>query len=353
MSQFDTVEEALAEIVSQGRCLGAALRVLHDGVEVLDLAVGDANATQVMATGTAVPWFSASKLAATVAVARAWELGLLHPSDRVVQHLPEFAGPGKDDIRIEHLLTHTAPLRAVDRETGRRFADGRHALLEFVLNGDADPDWTPGTRAAYLGHAGYLLLDEIVRRGSGRPFPDFLHQQVTAPLRLTSRLGGPPGVDVIDVPWFGPAELASRVARFDVSMGYPSACMAGPFGDAAEICEMLRQAGTRHGRRILSPETSAALVTDQRPPTLIDESAGRARRWGLGMVLAAENFGPASPASFGALGGTACLVFADPEAGVSVSLYFNGNTGVADRLSRDQRVIDALYRDLRQLGLQP
>ncbi|MEV0580811.1 serine hydrolase domain-containing protein [Streptomyces sp. NPDC050392] len=353
MSQFRAVERALAEVLAQGRCLGAALRVLYDGVVVLDLFVGDANATQVMAMGTVVPWFSASKLAATVAVARAWELGLLHPNDRVVQHLPEFTGPGKDDIRIEHLLTHTAPLRAVDRETGRRFADGRRAVLKLILNGDADPDWVPGTRAAYLGHAGYLLLDEIVRRGSGQPFADFVHHQVTAPLGLTSRLGGPSGADVVDVPWFGPAELASRIARFDVSMGYPSACMAGPFGDAAEICEMLRQAGARHGRRILSPETCTALVTDQRPTTLIDEAAGRARRWGLGMVLAAENFGPASAASFGALGGTACLVFADPEAGLTVSLYFNGNTGAADRLSRDQHVIDALYRDLRQLGLRP
>lgn len=222
MSQFHLVEGALAEVVSQGRCLGAALRVLHDGVEVLDLAVGDATATHTMATGTVVPWFSASKLAATVAVARAWELGLLHPNDRVVQHLPEFAGPGKDDIRIEHLLTHTAPLRAVDRETGRRFADGRHALLELVLSGDADPDWTPGTRAAYLGHAGYLLLDEIVRRGSGRPFADFLRQQVTAPLRLTSRLGGPPGVDVVDVPWFGPAELASALRVSTSVWGIPA-----------------------------------------------------------------------------------------------------------------------------------
>ncbi|GAA4962443.1 hypothetical protein GCM10023205_27770 [Yinghuangia aomiensis] len=327
--------------------------MLHEGAEALDLAVGDADDTDAMAAGTVVPWFSASKLAATVAVARAWELGLLNPHDRVAEHLPEFAGPGKDDIRIVHLLTHTAPLRTVDREVGRRFADGRRALLELILKGDADPDWTPGTRAAYLGHTGYLLLDEIVRRSSGRPFEDFLNQRVTVPMGLASRLGGPPGADVVDVPWYGPAELASRVARFDVGMRYPSACMAGPFGDAAEICEMVRQGGTRHGRRILSPETCTALVTDQRPTTLVDESAGRVRRWGLGMVLAAENFGPAAPASFGALGGTACLVFADPEAGLTVSLYFNGNTGAADRLSRDRHVIDALYRDLQRLGLRP
>lgn len=242
-----------------------------------------------------MPWFSASKLAATVAVARAWELGLIQPGDRVVQHCPEFTGPGKDGICIEHLLTHTAPLRTIDREVGRRFADGRDALVQLILHGDADPDWVPGTRAAYLGHAGYLLLDEIVRRASGVRFPAFQREQVTVPLRLRSELGDPDNTDIAEVPWFGPAELAERIGRYDPKAGYPSACMAGPFADAATICEMLRSSGLHAGTPILQPTTCRMLITDHRPPAMIDESAGAVRRWGLGIVLAADNFGPASP----------------------------------------------------------
>ncbi len=199
---FPAVRSALDDVVAQHSCLGATLRVLHRGVEVLNVAVGDADADRGLSQDMVVPWFSASKLAATVAVARAWDTGLIR------------------------------------------------------------------------------------------------------------------------------------------------ACMAGPFGDAAEICEMLRTSGLSGTEQILRPVTCATLITDHRPPTMVDESAGTTRRWGLGVVLAAPNFGPASPRSFGALGGTACLVFSDPATELTVALYFVGNTGVADRLARDRYVLNALYRDL-------
>lgn len=63
-------------------------------------------------------------------------------------------------------------------------------------------------------------------------------------------------------------------------------------------------------------------------------------------MLDADNFRPASSSSFGALGGTACLVFSDPERNLTAALHFNGNTGFADRITRDQRVVSALYDDL-------
>lgn len=55
---------------------------------------------------------------------------------------------------------------------------------------------------------------------------------------------------------------------------------------------------------------------------------------------------PRLPESFGALGGTANLVFSDPAAEITVALYFLGNAGFTDRLTRDQHVINALYHDL-------
>ncbi|GAA2120590.1 serine hydrolase domain-containing protein [Actinomadura napierensis] len=122
-----------------------------------------------------MPWFSASKLLATVAVARAWEAGLLRPEDRVSSHVPQFAGGGKDEIRIEHLLDHTAPLRGVDRAVGGAFGRGRDALVQMIVTAQADPDRVPGRRAGYLGHAGYLMLDEIVARASGMTFAEFQH----------------------------------------------------------------------------------------------------------------------------------------------------------------------------------
>lgn len=63
-------------------------------------------------------------------------------------------------------------------------------------------------------------------------------------------LGGPPGVRVVQVPCFGPAATAARVTRFDVGQGYPGACVARPFGEAAGTAEVLRTGGLHRGRRL-------------------------------------------------------------------------------------------------------
>ncbi|MEU9021503.1 serine hydrolase domain-containing protein [Actinomadura sp. NPDC048394] len=228
---------------------------------------------------------------------------------------------------------------------GEAFGRGRDDLVQMIVTAQADPDWVPGRRAGHLGHAGYLMLDEIVARAGGMTFAEFQQRQVIEPLGLASRSGGT-GLDVIDVPWFGSAELADRVGRFDVAKGYPSACVAGPFGQAATVCELLRQGGRWAGRRLLAPETCRVLLADHRPAEMVDQSAGRPRRWGLGVALAAENFRPASGDAFGALGGMACMVFSGPRRQLTAAVHFNGNIGALERLDRDRRVTEALYTDL-------
>lgn len=347
---FRETVAALNGAVETGLCLGASARVWVDGAERAKFAVGQASAGVPLTPDAAVPWFSASKLAATVAVAWCWAAGFVSPSDLVRDHLPEFTGPGKDATTVAHLLTHTAPLRTIDREIGGSIDLGRDALLRLITSGAADPDWIPGARASYLGHAGYLLLDEIVVRAVGRTFADVLNREVLEPLGMSSRLGGPPGVPVVDVPWNGAPELAARVGRFDVGHGYPSACMAGPFGEAGVLAEMLRCGGAYQGRRILPADTCVSLLRDARPLGLVDEAAQRPRRWGLGVMLDADSFGPGSSAgSFGALGGLACTVYSDPACGLTAALFFNGNVPGTERLGRDRAANAAIRDDLTRL----
>lgn len=135
---------------------------------MLEVAIGNDSAGRPLSRDAVVPWFSASKLPATLAVAKAWELGLLHPRDLVADHVPGFSGPGKVEVRIEHLLTHPAPLRAIDHAVGGAIDEGRDARVQRIVKGQADPDWVPGKRAGYLSQAGYLLLDEIVSRPASR-----------------------------------------------------------------------------------------------------------------------------------------------------------------------------------------
>ncbi|MGW1055996.1 hypothetical protein ACWD4N_37980 [Streptomyces sp. NPDC002586] len=55
---------------------------------------------------------------------------------------------------------------------------------------------------------------------------------------------------MVQVPCFGPAATAARVTRFDVGQGYPGACVARPFGEAAGTAEVLRTGGLHRGRRL-------------------------------------------------------------------------------------------------------
>ncbi|MGW3202104.1 hypothetical protein ACWDBD_47910 [Streptomyces sp. NPDC001118] len=72
---------------------------------------------------------------------------------------------------------------AAGRPTGPRataYDQGRPALIPLIplialiCATDADPGWVPGQRVAHLGHAGYLLIAEIIARRSGTAFAEFL-----------------------------------------------------------------------------------------------------------------------------------------------------------------------------------
>ncbi|WBO62045.1 hypothetical protein [Streptomyces camelliae] len=82
--------------------------LLH-GQTVIDFALGEESPGMPPTADSVVPWFSVSKLPATLAFAiaraiarafarawaRAWELGLPSPDDLVRDHLPEFTGVGR------------------------------------------------------------------------------------------------------------------------------------------------------------------------------------------------------------------------------------------------------------------
>lgn len=174
----------LTEEVRRGTALGATACVWHRGELVFDGAIGDRENDQLLTPAHDVPWFSASKIASSVAVARAWELGAFELDEPVATYIPEFSGGGKDAITCRDLWTHAAPLQAVDRSINTSMS--RSDALERIYAGEADAD-PKGT--GYLGHAGMLLLGEVVARRTGIRFADFFDQEVARPLGLRSRIG--------------------------------------------------------------------------------------------------------------------------------------------------------------------
>jgi CubicO group peptidase (beta-lactamase class C family) len=310
---------------------------------VVDVVEGVARREPPASLGpsTPVPWFSASKLLSTIGVARAWEDGAFGLDDRVADHLPAFAGGGKDDITIRHLWTHTAPLVGADRAVNTTMT--RQDALKVIYASHADPDWTPGERASYLGHVSMLLLAEVVAASTGTALAQVLDEQVTGPLRLSSGLGLPRAGEPVEVP---DINRPSRAIKFNPRAGFPGNGVIGPFGEAAVLADVLLSGGVRNGHRVLRPQTVAAVVTRQRTG-LVDQAHGVPLDWGLGVAIDNYMFGRhCSAGTFGSVGATSSMVFADPAHHLSAAVFFNGNCGFADHVRRAHMVATAIYTDL-------
>ena len=165
--------------VDEGLLPACQIALAHDGEVVAFEAYGDAT------TSTRFVVFSCTK--AFVAGAM-WALigeGKVDVSQRVVDHIPEFAPNGKDQISVEQVMLHTsgfphAPLGppAWDTREGRVGAMARWRL-----------NWEPGTAYEYHPTSAHWVLAEIIDRVSGVDYRDFVEQRVTEPAGLPRLLG--------------------------------------------------------------------------------------------------------------------------------------------------------------------
>jgi CubicO group peptidase (beta-lactamase class C family) len=107
------------------------------------------------------------------------EHGALSLDDAVARFLPDFAGNGKEEITIRHLLTHTSglpawlPLYTVAREPP--------AALRAIAQ--APLDARPGTAVSY-SDLGFALLAFVVERIASEPFDRFVAKEVLGPLGM-------------------------------------------------------------------------------------------------------------------------------------------------------------------------
>ena len=353
--------------------VGAQVYVSMAGETVANDALGLARPGVAMTSDSLMTWLSCSKIATSVAALLQIERGGFALDDPVAQHLPEFAAQGKERICIRHLFTHTCGLQALEQQLFPvRYRQSFAENLALICSARPDPDWEPGKRAGYQTSAVMLLLAELVRRSDGRPFDQFVREEVFLPLGMhDSWIGMPP--DEIE-------RYGERLGiTFDTSSGEPkprsfapdqpdqlAAIMPGgngrgPVRELARLLELLARGGERDGVRLLSAASVAEMTARQRNG-LYDESWQTVIDWGLGLILDSKQhhagrnhlygYGRhASPRSFGHSGFRTAVAFGDPDCALVVAVVWNGM--VADdaiHSERQHRFLEAVYEDL---GLAP
>ncbi|GAB2728470.1 serine hydrolase domain-containing protein [Streptomyces bullii] len=371
--RFAAVRAAFEENVRERGELGAAVTVMVDGVTVVDLWGGwaDAARTRPWERDTLVNVWSTSKGPVALCAHILADRGLLDLDAPVAAYWPEFAAAGKEKVLVRHLLSHRAGL------SGLREPHSLTQLYDWELTTQrlaaARPWWEPGTRSGYHALTYGHLVGEVVRRVSGLLPGAFLEREVTGPLGVDFTIGLP------EKEWDRAAELVqppaaptrARAAVFARSAPAALAALTNPPVGAAEanspgwraaeipavnghgtaravaaLYAIFAGHGAYGGHRFLSPEAAERVREGQGACRDLVLGAGfeGETEAGLGLWLSGPNgsYGP-NPRAFGHDGFGGSCGLADPEAGVSLGYALNRmGPHIADD-PRKTALVDALY----------
>jgi CubicO group peptidase (beta-lactamase class C family) len=358
MSDLAQTTALLRRGMADGLHVGAQLYASVRGQIVADVALGDARPEIPMRTDTLMPWMSASKPVAAVAVAQLRERGLIDFDDRVAQHIPEFGNNGKDLITVRHILTHTAGIRAV-REPWE--SDDWDETIRNICNAKVEPGWVVGEKAGYHVAASWYVLGDLVRRLDGRAYRDYVRELIFGPVGMNDswigmspetyesygdRIGLMPDTSKGETR-YEPVEADRRSAV----LGRPGAGGRGPMHEPGRFYETLLDGG----RGILSADSVRELTAPHRVG-MHDHTFRHVMDWGLGFIINSAKYGAetvpygygrhASPETFGHSGSQSSCAFADPEHDLAVAILWNGMPGEPKHQVRQRETLSALYEDL-------
>ncbi|GJC92026.1 betalactamase [Colletotrichum higginsianum] len=282
--KFQGVRDRFQQLLESGQELGASLTVTIDGEEAVNLWGGyaDAARTRPWNDDTIVNVWSTTKTIAALAVLLLIDDGQLGPDDKVSECWPEFAANGKDNIRVRHLLSHTAGLAAFeDPITFPDLCDFDAAVARLEKQA---PQWEPGTASGYHCWTYGFPIGELVRRRTGLGLRDFVSQRIAAPLDADFQIGAR------EEDWPRVAELILRPtpdAGFANTAPWRRADIGAANGhsNSRAIAKIWSRALTLadEGRRLLSPRTVDLVFTEQSYGT--DLFFGAPARFGTGLGL--------------------------------------------------------------------
>lgn len=169
---------------------GAVVAVTRGGEVVFARGYGMANLEDGVPNTPATIFHvaSVSKQFTAFAIAMLADRGRLALGDDVRRHLPEMPDFGRT-ITLRHLLNHTSGLRdqwELWGMSGGLLDDviRQQDLLRLIVR-QRELNFEPGAEYLY-SNSGFTVLAEVVARVSGQPFPDWMRENVFAPLGMNA-----------------------------------------------------------------------------------------------------------------------------------------------------------------------
>ncbi|MFB9685636.1 serine hydrolase domain-containing protein [Amycolatopsis plumensis] len=346
--RFGEVRDALAESLAKDD-VGASVAVVVDGECVADLWGGYADAAKTVAweENTITNVFSSTKTMLALCALVLADRGELDLDAPLVRYWPEF---GAADVRVRHVLSHTAGLPVWD--TPITFDDLADSPKVTALLAAQEPRWTPGEIGCYHALTQGFLLGEVVRRITGRTIgaffaaevaeplgadfhiglPDRLHDRVAPTLAPHGGLTVPPPTELFDAapnPVFVPEDTNTAAWR---RAEIPSGAGYGNARSVAAVQSVL----TSGGAGLLSRAGCERALEEQYHG--LDHGLGVPMRYGLGYGISGRT------CFWGGMGGS--LVFNDLDAGLTVAYAMNRMLDAVVGDGRGMTMVAAAYSGL-------
>jgi CubicO group peptidase (beta-lactamase class C family) len=238
---------------------GATVSVVKDGKLLFAKGYGYADYEKKRPVAAGETLFrpgSVSKLVTWTAVMQLFEQGRLDldrdVNDYLDYKIPEAFGR---PITLKNILTHTA---GFDEQVKDLFNTSGAApdLGQYMKTHVPARVYPPGTVTSYSNYA-TSLAGYIVERVSGRPFNDYVAENIFRPLGMTRTTFAQPLPPELAPLMSNGYQLASEGPKpFEVIGPFPAGSMSSTAADMARFMLAHLQGGQLEGTRILKPETA-------------------------------------------------------------------------------------------------
>jgi len=361
---FKAVRDELAGQFANGKHIGAAVCVYHQGRKVVDIWAGLADEDE------AKPWerdtlalsYSTTKGLAATCLHVLADRGLVDYDAPVAEYWPEFAKNDKEQITVYQVLTHQAGLPQVPEGLYDTDLFDWERVIEGIEN--EEPAWTPGEESGYHAITFGFLVGEIVRRVSGKRIGAFLRDEVCQPLGIDNEMfiGAPENAEPRIATLKNRIEMTPElIAQFQAAQDNPDPLRARTMGmrpGEAMSGERANYMDTPEGHRAEVPSANgimtaralarlyachasggeldgARIMSSERVSIMSEHQTHRQDRiivvpigYALGFMTGGDEGWPQGPrvSAFGHAGLGGSIGFCDPEIGMAFAFTTNALT---------------------------
>lgn len=151
--------------------------------------------------------------------------GKLQYDDKLTRLFPDFPAYGKETT-VRNLLNHTSGLPdyedlmdAAEKSQGTLWSPEKQiqdAEVLELLKKETKGKFAPGTSWSY-SNSGYVVLGLIVAKVSGKPYREFLHDRIFAPLKMSHTIVYQKGINMVSNRAFGHSKKDGKLEETDQS----------------------------------------------------------------------------------------------------------------------------------------